>query len=63
MGKIAKVLLSYHADVEARGHPTGPDTEIGPTAIELATEDWALSQLFRAHISLRTGPLNIEEAD
>ena len=25
MGEIAKVLLSYHADVEARGHPTGPD--------------------------------------
>ena len=63
MGEIAKVLLSYRADVEARGHPTGPDSEVGPTAAELAAEDGALSQLFRAHFSRRTGPLDIEEAD
>ena len=63
MGEIAKVLLSYHADVEARGHPTGPDREAGPTAIELASEDSALSQLLRAHFSWRTGLLTIEEAD
>ena len=63
MGEIAKTLLSYYADVETRGHPTGPDREAGPAAIELASEDSALSQLLRAHISWRTGLLNIEEAD
>ena len=45
MGEIAKVLLSYRADAEARGHPTGPDSEAAPTAAELAAEDGALSQL------------------
>ena len=63
MGEIAKVLLTYHADVEARGHPTCPDSEVGPTATELAAEDCALSQLFRARFSWRTDLLNIEEAD
>ena len=63
MGEIAKVLLSYHADVEARGHPTDPDSEVGPTATELAAEDGALSQLFRADFSWRTGLLNIAEVD
>ena len=51
MGEIARVLLSYHADVEARGQSTGPDSEAGPTATELAAEDSALSQLFRAHLA------------
>ena len=63
MGDIAKVLLSYHADVEARSQPTGPDSEFGPTATELAAEDPALAQLFRAHSSWRTRILDIEEAD
>ena len=63
MGDIAKLLLSYHADVDARGQPTSPDSEIGPTATELAAEDPALAQLFRAHSSWRTRILDIEEAD
>ena len=63
MGDIAKVLLSYHADVEVRSQPTCPDSEIGPTATELAAEDPALAQLFRAHSRWRTGLLDIEEAD
>ena len=63
MGDIAKVLLSYHADVEARSQPAGPDSESGPTATELAAEDPALAQLFRAHFRWRTGLLDIEEAD
>ena len=29
------MLLSYHADVEARSQPAGPDSEYGPTATEL----------------------------
>ena len=63
MGNIAKVLLSYHADVEARSQPTGPDSELGLTATELAAEDPALVQLLRAHVRWRTGLLDIEEAD
>ena len=63
MGDIAKVLLSYHADVEARSQPTGPASEFGPTATELAAADPALAQLFRAHSSWRTRILDIEEAD
>ena len=63
MGDIAKVLLSYHADVEARSLPTGPGSDFGPTATELAAEDPALAQLFRAHASWRTRILDIEEAD
>ena len=63
MGDIAKVLLSYHADVEVRSQPICPDSEIGPTATELAAEDPALAQLFRAHSRWRTGLLDIEEAD
>ena len=63
MGDIAQVLLSYHADVEARSQPAGPDSENGPTATELAEEDPALAQLFRAHFRLRTGLLDIKEAD
>ena len=63
MGEIAKTLLSYHEDVAARGHPTGPAREVGPTATELASEDSPLSQLLRAHTSWRTGLLNVEEAD
>ena len=63
MGNIAKVLLSYHADVEARSQPTGPDSEFGLTATELAAEDPALAQLLRAHVRWRTGLLDIEEAD
>ena len=62
LGEIARVLLSYNADVEARSQSTGPDSEVGPTATELAAEDGALSQLFRAHFSW-SGLLNIEEAD
>ena len=63
MGEVAKTLLSYLADVEARGHPAGSDCEVGPTATELASEDSTLLQLLRAHTSWRTGLLNIEEAD
>ena len=63
MGDIAKVLLSYHADVEARSQPTGQAGEFGPTATELAEADPALAQLFRAHSSWRTRILDIEEAD
>ena len=63
MGDIAKVLLSYHADVEARSQPTNPASEFGPTATELAAADPALAQLFRAHSSWRTRILDIEEAD
>ena len=63
MGDIAKLLLSYHADVDARSQPTSPDSEFGPTATELAGEDPALAQLFRAHSSWRTRILDIEEAD
>ena len=63
MGEITKVLLSYHADVEARSQPAGPDSEYGPTATELAAEDPALAQLFRAHFSWKRGLLNIENAD
>ena len=63
MGDIAKVLLSYHANVEARSQPAGPDSENGPTATELAEEDPALAQLFRAHFRWRTRLLDIEEAD
>ena len=55
MGEIAKVLLSYRADVEARGHSAGPDSEVGPTAAEVAAEDCALSQLLRAHFQLENG--------
>ena len=63
MGNIAKLLLSYHADVEARSQPAGLDSEYCPTATELAAEDPALAQLFRAHFRWRTGLLDIEEAD
>ena len=63
MGDIAKVLLSYHADVEARSQPTNSASEFGPTATELAAADPALAQLFRAHSSWRTRILDIEEAD
>ena len=63
LGEIAKVLLSYNAAVEARSQSIGPDSEVGPTAAELAAEDDALSQLFRAHLSWRAGLLNLEEAD
>ena len=62
MGDIAKLLLSYHADVDARGQASN-DSEIGPTATELAAENPALAQLVRAHSSLRTRILDIEEAD
>ena len=63
MGNIAKVLLSYHADVEARSQQVGPDSAYGPTATELATEDPVLAQLFGADVRWRTGLLDIEEAD
>ena len=63
MGEVAKTLLSYLADVEARGHPVDTESEVGPTATELASEDSTLLQLLRAHTSWRTGLLNIEEAD
>ena len=63
MGDIAKVLLSYHADVEARSQPTNSASEFGPTATELAAADPALAQLFSAHSSWRTRILDIEEAD
>ena len=63
MGDIAKVLLSYHADVEARSQPAGPDSGLGPTATDLAAEDPELAQLFRTHFRWRTGLLDIEEAD
>ena len=63
MGDIAQVLLSYHADVEARSQPTDPASEFGPTATELAAADPALAQLFRAHSSWRTRIQDIEEAD
>ena len=63
MGDIAQVLLSYHADGDVRSQPTCSDSEIGPTATELAAEDPALAQLFRAHSRWRTGLLDIEEAD
>ena len=63
MGEVAKTLLSYYADVKARGHPAGTDCEVGPTATELASEDSTLLQLLRAHTSWCTGLLNIEEAD
>ena len=43
MGDITRVLLSYHADVEARSQSAGPDSEVGPTATELAAEDCLLS--------------------
>ena len=61
MGEVAKTLLSYLADVEARGHPAGADCEVGPTATELASEDGMLLQLLRAPTSWRTGLRNIEE--
>ena len=66
MGEVAKTLLSYLADVDARGHPTcqsQTNGDVGPTATELALEDNTLLQLLRAHTSWRTGLLNIEEAD
>ena len=66
MGEVVKTLLSYLADVEARGHPTcqsQTNGDVGPTATELASEDSTLLQLLRAHTSWRTGLLNIEEAD
>ena len=59
MGEVAKTLLSYLADVEARGHPAGTDGEVGPTAAELAAADSMLHQLLRAHQGIR----NIEEAN
>ena len=59
MGEVAKTLLSYLADVEARGHPAGTDCEVGPTATELAAADSMLLQLLRAHQGLRS----IEEAN
>ena len=39
MGDIAKVLLSYHADVGVRSQPTCPNSEIGSRATESAAED------------------------
>ena len=59
MGEVAKTLLAYLADVEARGHPAGTDGEVGPTAAELAAADSMLHQLLRAHQGIR----NIEEAN
>ena len=59
MGEVAKTLLSYLADVEARGYPAGTDGEVGPTATELAAADSMLLQLLRAHPGLRS----IEEAN
>ena len=53
MGEVAKTLLSYLADVEARGHPAGTDRGVGPTAMELAAADSMLLQLLRAHQGLR----------
>ena len=47
MGEVAKTLLSYHADVEVRGHPacqSETNGEGGPTATELASEDSTLLQ-------------------
>ena len=63
MGELAKTLLSYHADVEARGYPANTDSEVGPTAIELASGDSTLLRLLRAHTSWRTSLLSIEEAN
>ena len=63
MGDIAQMLLTYHADVEARSQPTDPASEFGPTATELAAADPALAQLFRAHSSWRARIQDIEEAD
>ena len=63
MGEVAKTLLSYHADVEARGHPVGIDCEVGPTVTELASGDSTLFRLLHAHTSWHIGLLNIEEAD
>ena len=58
MGEVAKTLLSYLADVEARGHSAGTDGGVGPTATELAATDSRLLQLLRAH----SGLLQREEA-
>ena len=59
MGEVAKTLVSYLADVEARGHPAGTDRGVGPTAMELAAADRMLLQLLRAHPGLR----HVEEAN
>ena len=36
MGDIAQMLLTYHADVEARSQPTDSVSQFGPSATELA---------------------------
>ena len=59
MGEVAKTLLSYQADVEARGHLAGTHRGVGPTAMELAAADSMLLQLLRAHPGLR----HVEEAN
>ena len=59
MGEVAKTLVSYLADVEARGHPAGTDRGVGPTAMELTAADSMLLQLLRAHQGLR----HVEEAN
>ena len=54
MGSIAQTLIIYQADVEVRGlvfvHPhVQDDVPLGPTLIELALEDRAMSRLLMAH--------------
>ena len=57
---------SYTADVTVRGQlPPGSseDGSLGPTVIDLASEDRALLLLLRAHQRLHTAQCDIEEAD
>ena len=63
MGDIAQMLLTYHADVEARSQPTDSVSQFGPSATELAAADPALARLFRAHSSWKTKIHDIEEAN
>ena len=66
MGEVAKMLLTYMADVAVRGHPslgTQENGSLGPTVTELASEDRTLLLLLRAHQSLHTAHCDIEEAD
>ena len=64
MGEIAKMLLTYTADVTVRGHPHYGSVEHdprGPTVTDLAADDRALQLLLRAHQSSQSTHSEIGE--
>ena len=63
MGDIARILLTYHADVDARCQADDSTSPLGPSATELAANDPALDHLLRAHSSWIVRIQDIEEVD